>query len=247
MIPGTPGSSILSGLYNWQAGDDKLTLLRGGFGVFLALIALYSRVERKRYDARQAKIARGEIQDDLLTNPDEEDASCLCFGRTWLGRTLYHFRKGLTTKHNWIAAVYPSGKKVYPKRLLKVLVLLSTTSLAFGSKYKFCSNAFLIYCLVNAVFAYTTHVNAVPGEPNTVNTAVVFGQRIPLIGFYSFLIMLPLIMTLSIAFGYYSAYIEILRKVAPIRFRAMTPIVRHEFKRLGLEVDPLDRPARKKA
>lgn len=122
---------------------------------------------------------------------------------------------------------------------------MATTSLAFGRK-PYCDCLELICGAVNAVFAYTARVKTPEGEERTVNTMVLFDIRIPMDGIYSFLIMLPLMITISIAFGYYSAYIEILRKVAPIRFRAMTPAVREVLERRGIVVEPLDRKTKKR-
>eukprot|EP00050_Salpingoeca_kvevrii_P017824 m.68588 g.68588 ORF g.68588 m.68588 type:complete len:1180 (-) comp7754_c0_seq1:44-3583(-) len=197
--------------------------LFGGFLTFVLLVYMYARIERYRYDQRQIQIFRGEIKEDPPLPPPK--------GSNIVSRTFSLFAQNLKSKHNWIAVVWPTGRKVYPKRLSKVFALIGTVALAFG---------------LNAVFAYTTTVNAKPGEERTVNTAELFGRRIPLEGIYSFFMALPLMLTLSIALGNYSAHIDILQKVAPMRFRAMTPSIRNEMLRRGLVVEPLDKVSRRR-
>lgn len=63
----------------------------------MCLVGLYSKVERLRYDARQIKIAKGEIEDDLKVQPTEERPPGCC-GKNWLSHTLKNFYRGMTTK-----------------------------------------------------------------------------------------------------------------------------------------------------
>eukprot|EP00054_Salpingoeca_dolichothecata_P016017 m.93269 g.93269 ORF g.93269 m.93269 type:complete len:1345 (+) comp21771_c0_seq1:150-4184(+) len=199
----------------------------GSFFGFTMLVGFYSWVERKNYDRRELKIARGELVDEIPP-PPETDFSGM--RRFWIYRTVAHFLVGLKTKHAWISILWPSGRKVYPKRFFKVFALMASTSLAFG---------------LNAIFAYTVTQNQNPDGVRTVNTMLVktvWGSwRMPMEGIYSFFMSLPLVLLLSYCMGHYSAYIDILRKVAPKRFRALNPLIRQYLKERGLELEILRR------
>eukprot|EP00051_Salpingoeca_urceolata_P013512 m.169682 g.169682 ORF g.169682 m.169682 type:complete len:1292 (-) comp17810_c7_seq3:125-4000(-) len=219
-------------LSNFDISKSKYVYITfGALWLFVAMTALYSKMERDRYDKRQVMIAEGLIVDDevVKTSLDVESAPRTGWRSFFLVRMLFHFRDGLTTQHAWISSVWPTGRKVYPKRFMKSIALSATIALAGG---------------LDAVFAYTsTAVQADGGEkPNTLK---INGTAVPLDGFYAFLISLPGLLTLSVTLGMYSAYIDVLRKVAPRRFRAMNVEVRQVMENKGIPVEALSQAVRK--
>eukprot|EP00049_Salpingoeca_infusionum_P012069 m.214203 g.214203 ORF g.214203 m.214203 type:complete len:1170 (+) comp15099_c1_seq4:126-3635(+) len=170
---------------------------------FVLLTYLYSYLERRAYDRRQAMIDAGLIWDtEAPPNQDQLEIEWLemPFWKGYFARLWHEFKN----KHNWLAVVWFNGVRVYPKRFIKVTALVATTSLAFG---------------MMAIFNYTAQ--QYPDE--RVNVLAIHGKNktvyIPLEGIYSFLMTFPVLITLSICIAKYSVFMDTLRKVAPERYR----------------------------
>ena len=181
-------------------------LLFGSLYTFLGLCYLHAYIERRRYDIREHKIAMELIDADdekPLPPPVYADGK-LGFLQEWLAE----FRGAIRTRHAWVAAIFPTGKKVFPKRYYKIAALTATISLALG---------------MNAVFSYAATQNQNEDGVRTVNTmliSTVWGSaRIPMEGIYSFFMVLPALLLMTICLTRYMVLVDILRKFAPGRFR----------------------------
>eukprot|EP00051_Salpingoeca_urceolata_P018326 m.256506 g.256506 ORF g.256506 m.256506 type:complete len:2258 (-) comp19172_c2_seq6:43-6816(-) len=168
---------------------------------FILLVAWYSHIERKRWLARQAQIEAGVIKEDPpeelqreLEGPEPSN------DRNFVVRFFVYLRHALVTKHVWLASVWPSAAKIYPRRFLTAYGLVASVSMNMG---------------LNAVFAYAASQN----PDRDVNMMRISGHKIPLDGIYSFLIMFPALLVLSVILGLFSAYMDVLQKYAPKRFR----------------------------
>eukprot|EP00730_Choanoeca_flexa_P007405 TRINITY_DN12327_c1_g2_i10.p1 TRINITY_DN12327_c1_g2~~TRINITY_DN12327_c1_g2_i10.p1 ORF type:complete len:1113 (+),score=259.59 TRINITY_DN12327_c1_g2_i10:1324-4662(+) len=194
----------------------KIWALWAGFYGFCGLILLYSWLERRTYDRQHAKIARGELEPDELgprpKSPEELDLEFAAMGlfKGWL----YRYGHAIKSKHQWLAVLWPRGKRVYPRRSVTVMALISSMSMAFG---------------MMSIFAYTESQK--PGENTntfklTINGDVVY---MPMEGIYAFIITLPLTLALSVSLAKYSTFLTILRKANPEKYRKnkSTELVTH--------------------
>lgn len=150
----------------------------GSLFFVVGLVGLYSRAERRAYDERQLLITRGEINDeeDTTLETDLEPAPRTGWLSFYPFLAIHNFFVGLKTKHQWIALFWPAGKRVYPKRIMKVLSVFAGTSLTMG---------------LNAVFSFTATAQAEKGaDPKRVNSLIIntkYGEAIiPLDGIYTF-------------------------------------------------------------
>jgi len=155
----------------------------GSLFFVVGLVGLYSRAERRAYDRRQLLITRGELKDDEDTSLETDLLPAPRHGplRFFPIRTVYNFLHGLKSKHQWIALFWPAGKRVYPKRMMKVLSVFAGTSLTMG---------------LNSVFSFTATAQAEKGaDPKRINSIIintVYGEAIiPLDGIYTFVRCLP--------------------------------------------------------
>jgi hypothetical protein len=145
------------------ANAPYIWVLWGSFYSFCAIMYLYAYLERRAYDRRQAMLEAGLILDeDLGPRPksaeelDYEFAE-MGFFRGWARRFSHEFK----SKHQWMAILLPSGKKVFPKRSVKVTAFMATTSMAFG---------------MMAMFAYTESQN--PGENTNTLRVTIAGEAV---------------------------------------------------------------------
>ena len=145
------------------ANAPYIWILWGSFYSFCAIMYAYAYFERRAYDRRQAMLDAGLLRDEDL-GPRPKSAEELDYEFAELGffkGWAYRFHHEFRTKHQWLAILLPSGKKVFPKRSVKVTAFMSTTSMAFG---------------MMAMFAYTESQN--PGENTNTLRLTVAGDSI---------------------------------------------------------------------
>eukprot|EP00045_Choanoeca_perplexa_P014461 m.170194 g.170194 ORF g.170194 m.170194 type:complete len:1127 (-) comp16683_c1_seq2:139-3519(-) len=188
------------------ANAPYIWILWGSFYSFCGIMYIYAYLERRAYDRRQAMLEAGLLhEDDLGPRPKSAEELDFEFAEMGFFKGWFHrFKHEFKSKHQWLAILLPSGKKVFPKRSVKVTAFMSTTSMAFG---------------MMAMFAYTESQN--PGENTNTLRVTIAGDSVylPLEGFWSFLITFPFLIFLSICLAKYSTYLDLLRKIAPERYR----------------------------
>lgn len=152
-----------------------------------------SRWEFWRYNRVQIKIVQQLKSEDKEEHEDDKAAPTAGCRRFFLFRGLANFVTNIKEKHSWVSLFWPVTARVYPTRVIKVLVVMATTSLGLGC---------------NAIFAFTAIQQELKGvDIDTVNTLMIHinggSYAIPMDGIYTFAMILPALFTMSWMMGKY--------------------------------------------
>jgi hypothetical protein len=173
---------------------------------FVLLTLLYSWAERRAFDLRTEMLLVSKLPLPAVYSEEEID---LDFGeKGLLSGTVTRWGWLLRSKHAWLAAVLPQGIRRRPLRTIKILGLAAAVSMAIG---------------MNSMFSYADIENADRDTNSWAITVNGYTLHLPLEGIYAFIITFPVSLFLALAFGHYSALLNILQQLEPERFIHESP------------------------